>query len=74
MITEVGLMGVKPNHNIMDDATPEGQVLLTAYKTVTTVPGGPSRGYWGLEIEDPLHLWAFFDFESVEQHWKFAKE
>ncbi|KAJ9605827.1 hypothetical protein H2200_009676 [Cladophialophora chaetospira] len=73
MITEVGVMAVKPNLNIMEDATPEGQILSRLYQTVTTASGGPYRVYWGLEIEDPLRLWAFFDFDSVEQHEEFAK-
>jgi hypothetical protein len=72
-ITEIGCMGVKPNLNIMDETTPEGQILPGAWNTVTTAPGGPHRVYWGLEIEDPSKLWAFFDWDSVEDHEKFAK-
>ncbi|KIL85811.1 hypothetical protein FAVG1_10780 [Fusarium avenaceum] len=39
-----------------------------------TEPGGPQRVYWGLESKDPSKVWAFFDFESVEQHQQFAQE
>lgn len=72
-VTEVGCMGVKPDHDVMNDATREGQVLTGVWKTVTTAPGGPQRVYWGLEVEDPSKVWAFFDFESIEEHRKFAE-
>ncbi|KAH6893014.1 hypothetical protein B0T10DRAFT_591874 [Thelonectria olida] len=74
VITEVGCMGVKPGLNIMDQAILEGEILTQAWKTVTTKPGGPYRVYWGLEKVDPSKVWAFFDWGSVEQHDKFAKE
>lgn len=66
-------MGVKPGLDIMDESTQEGQILTGAWKAVTTAPGGPHRVYWGLEIENPLNLWAFFDFDSIEAHEEFAK-
>jgi len=72
-ITEVGLMGVKPNHKIMDDSLPEGHLLTSIYKNIISLPGGPSRIYWGLEVEDPLKLWAFFDWETLGEHEEFAK-
>jgi hypothetical protein len=72
-ITEVGLMGVKPGHAIMDENTPEGQILFSIYKNIISLPGGPSRIYLGLETEDPLMLWAFFDWETLGQHAEFAK-
>ncbi|OCT49661.1 hypothetical protein CLCR_07434 [Cladophialophora carrionii] len=86
-VTEVGCMGVKPGLDVMDDTTEAGQILTHAYKTVITAPGGPYRAYWGVEIEanaaaadeetdvrpsDGPKLWAFFDFDSVEHHEKFA--
>jgi hypothetical protein len=72
-VTEIGCMGVKPDHNIMDETTKEGRILVGAWKAVTAAPGGPHRVYWGLEVEDPSKVWAFFDFDSVEDHEKFAK-
>ncbi|KAF4973144.1 hypothetical protein FSARC_488 [Fusarium sarcochroum] len=60
--------------NIMDDSTPEGQILTGVWKTVVSKPGGPQRVYWGLESIDPSKVWAFFDFDSVEQHRRFAQE
>ncbi|KAF4971399.1 hypothetical protein FZEAL_9850 [Fusarium zealandicum] len=72
-ITEVGCMGVKPDLNIMDQTTAESEILIGVWKTVTTKPGGPHRVYWGLETEDPSKLWAFFDWDSVEQHEQFAQ-
>lgn len=72
-ITELGLMGVKPNHKIMDDSLPEGHLLTSIYKNIISLPGGPSRIYWGLEVEDPLKLWAFFDWETLGEHEEFAK-
>ncbi|KAJ3543655.1 hypothetical protein NM208_g3459 [Fusarium decemcellulare] len=73
-VTEVGCMGVKPGLNIIDPSTEEGQILTGAWKTVTSKPGGPQRVYWGLEAADPSKVWAFFDFDSVEQHRQFAEE
>ncbi len=72
-VTEVGCMGVKSGLDIMDETTPEGQILLKAWKPVPDLPGGPRRAYWGLEIENPLKIWAFFDWDSIEHHEKFAK-
>lgn len=72
-ITEIGLMGVKPNLDIMDESTPEGQVLARTYKAIAVAPGGPSQVYYGLEVEDPSKIWAFFDWESIEEHENFAK-
>ncbi|KAH8817447.1 hypothetical protein F5884DRAFT_897092 [Xylogone sp. PMI_703] len=72
-IIEVGCMGVKPNLDIMDDNTREGQILTGAWKAVTTAAGGPHQVYWGLEIEDLSRVWAFFDWDSIEDHDKFAK-
>ncbi|KAF5544799.1 multidrug resistance [Fusarium phyllophilum] len=73
-VTEVGCMGVKPNMNILDHTTPEGKILNGAWNTVISKPGGPQRVYWGLESVDPSKVWCFFDFESVEQHRRFAEE
>ncbi|KAF5653528.1 major facilitator family transporter [Fusarium sp. NRRL 25303] len=73
-VTEVGCMGVKSNMNIMDHTTPEGKILTDAWKTVISKPGGPQRVYWGLESIDSSKIWCFFDFESVEQHRRFAEE
>lgn len=58
----------------MDDSTPEGQILLSIWKGVTSQPTGPYRVFWGTEVENPANLWGFFDFASVEEHEKFAKE
>jgi hypothetical protein len=72
-VTEVGYMSVKPGLNIMDETTPEGQILAGAYKRVAAAPGGPKHVYFGPEMENPSKLWAFFDWDSVEEHKKFAK-
>ncbi|KAM5368868.1 hypothetical protein ACJA88_010808 [Fusarium oxysporum] len=73
-VTEVGCMGVKPNMNIMDHTTPEGKILTNAWNTVISKPGGPQRVYWGLESVEPSMVWCFFDFDSIEQHRRFAEE
>jgi hypothetical protein len=72
-VTEIGFMGVRPNLDVMDDSTHEGQILSKAWNAVTTAAGGPHRVHWGLEVENPSTIWAFFDWESLEQHEKFAK-
>jgi hypothetical protein len=43
-VTEIGCMGVKPDHNIMDETTKEGRILVGAWKAVTAAPGGPHLG------------------------------
>ena len=40
-VVEIGLMGVKPGHDVLNPKTHEGQVLDLAWSTVTTAPGGP---------------------------------
>lgn len=72
-VTEISCMGVKPNVDIMDESTPEGQVLPRAWKTVTAAPGGPHKVYWSLQVEDPSKVWTFFEWDSVDDHEKFAK-
>jgi hypothetical protein len=73
-VAEVGCMIVKPDLDVMDDSTPEGQILTGTWNTILSKPGGPQRVYWGLESKDSSRLWAFFDFESVRQHEQFAQE
>ena len=72
-VTEVVCMVTKPGTNPIDESSHEGQVLATAWKTVTQHPNGPYRAYYGTEVEDPSKLWCFFDFESVEDHQNFVK-
>jgi hypothetical protein len=71
-ITEIGCMGVKPGIDIMNEETEEGKILPGVYKFVTTTVGGPYDFYWGLELENPLKLWGFCDWDVVEDHTKFA--
>lgn len=73
-VTELGPMVVKPGLDVMDENTPEGKIVTDAWKGVTSEKTGPFRVYWGMEVETPQNFWAFFDFESVEEHKKFAKE
>ena len=73
-VTEIGCMGVKPGLDVMNDDTEEGQILTGVYKFVTRTPGGPRDFYWGLEVEEPLKLWAFCEWDTIEDHEKFAKE
>ncbi|KAH8902601.1 hypothetical protein BR93DRAFT_953726 [Coniochaeta sp. PMI_546] len=73
-VTEVGCMVVKEGVDVIDETTPGGKILATAHKKITSEPTGPFRIYWGLEVEDPKHLWSFFDFTSVEEHARFAKD
>jgi hypothetical protein len=73
-VMEFAYMDVKPNLDVMNDSTREGQVLTGAWNTVTTAPGGPKRVYWGLEIEEPSRVWGFLEWDSIEQHEEFAKK
>ena len=77
-IVEVGMMRVQPGKTPMDASTPDGALLNNAWKAVTTAPGGPQRVYWGLEEEeeeeeDSSTIWAFFDWNSLDEHEAFAK-
>ncbi|KAK1637959.1 hypothetical protein BDP81DRAFT_426242 [Colletotrichum phormii] len=74
IVTELGAMGVKPGLNIMDESTPEGQIFMGVYRKIIAAPGAPHRLYLGLELEDPTMVWGFFDWDSIEDHEKFAKE
>lgn len=65
-------MGVKPSLDVMNEGTKEEQILSNPYKYVVNAPGGPFRVYWGTEVENPSFLWAFFDWNSIEEHEKFA--
>ncbi|KAB2099760.1 hypothetical protein AG0111_0g11842 [Alternaria gaisen] len=40
-VVEIGLLGVKPDHEVLNPKIPEGQVLDSAWSTVTTAPRGP---------------------------------
>lgn len=71
-VTEISCMGVKPFLDVMNEGTPEGQVLLKAWNTIIAAPEGPRRIYWGLEMEDLTKIWTFFDWNSIEDHEKFA--
>ncbi|KAF9784269.1 hypothetical protein IL306_007484 [Fusarium sp. DS 682] len=73
-VTEIGCMSIKASKNIIDHPTPEVKILLDAWKTVLSKPGGPQRVYWGKEPTEPAKIWCFFDFDSVEQHRRFAEE
>lgn len=65
---------MKAGLDVMDESTPEGKIVTAAWKGVTSEKTGPFRVYWGMEVENPQNFWGFFDFESVEEHKKFAKE
>lgn len=72
-VPEVACVAIKPGLDIMNPTTPEGQVLLRAWKPVMAAPGGPHHLYYGVEIEDPFKLWAVCDWDSIEDHLNFAK-
>ncbi|KAF6821149.1 hypothetical protein CPLU01_12576 [Colletotrichum plurivorum] len=71
-VTEIGVMGVKAGVDVMDPSRPEGMVIPKAYHAVTAHPEGPHRASWGLDLEDPLKVWCFFDFDTVDHHATFA--
>ncbi|PVH93542.1 hypothetical protein DM02DRAFT_603839 [Periconia macrospinosa] len=71
-ITEVGRMTIKPGIDVTDETTSEGQILTGIWNSLIAAPGGPLRIFWGTEVENPLKLWAFFDWDSVEDHEQFA--
>ncbi|KAF4989947.1 hypothetical protein FGRMN_8789 [Fusarium graminum] len=73
-VTEVGCMVVKPGLDIMNNSTPESQILTRIWNTILSKPGGPQSVCWGLESVDPSKIWAFFDFESIEQHKRYGAD
>ncbi|KAL6706262.1 hypothetical protein ACN47E_005552 [Coniothyrium glycines] len=72
-IIEIGCMGVKPDHHVMDVMSAQGQILNKAWSAVVAADGGPRWAYAGVEILDPLRPWGFFAFDSVAQHETFAE-
>lgn len=72
-IIEVGCMIVKPEKNVLDGSTTEGQILNKAWNSVLVAPDGPRWNCWGVEAGDSRRLWGFFEFESIEHHAEFAK-
>jgi hypothetical protein len=72
-VVEVGMMGVQAGKTPMDPNTPDGSLLLDAWKAVITAAGGPQRVYWGTELGTWSRVWGFFDWESVEEHEAFAR-
>lgn len=73
-VTEIGCMTIKPGVDVTDENTPAGKIIVDAWKGITSEPTGPFRVYGGLEVENPINHWGFFDFASVEEHEKFAKK
>lgn len=73
-VTELLGMIAKPGLDITDETTPEGQILDSVWKGVTSEKTGPYRISWGVEVENPSNFWGFVDFDSVEEHAKFNKE
>ncbi|KAJ4141763.1 hypothetical protein NW768_000980 [Fusarium equiseti] len=72
VVQELGAMGVKPGLDIMDATTPEGKILYQAWQTCLDKTAGPSRVFYGLEEDNPLKIWGFFDWDTVQQHEEFA--
>lgn len=73
-VTEIGSHPLQPGVDYMNEDSPGGKIIVDAWKAVTSEKTGPWRVYWGVEEENPTIAWGFFDFESVEEHEKFAKE
>lgn len=71
-ITEIGRMTIKAGLNVTDEKSSEGQILTGIWNSLLAAPGGPLQIIWGTEIENPLKLWGFIDWDSVEDHEKFA--
>ncbi|KAJ3037437.1 hypothetical protein HDV00_001676 [Rhizophlyctis rosea] len=72
-ITELGCCTIKSGLDVMNESTKEGQLLSGAWTAVSKAPTGPYNVYYGVEVENPSEVWAFFDFDSVEGHTNFAK-
>lgn len=73
-IIELGVMGVQPGKSPMDPDTADGKMLHAAWRGVVEAPGGPGCVYYGLEQGEEERMWAFFEWESLEQHSRFAEE
>ncbi|KAK1585945.1 uncharacterized protein LY79DRAFT_704509 [Colletotrichum navitas] len=72
-VTEIGCCGIKPGLNIMDESTPEGKIYMGIYRKLNAAPGGPHRIYLSVDLDEPSKVYSFFDWDSLEQHEKFAK-
>lgn len=73
-LLEVGRMGVQPDLDIKNPVTTEGKIVADAWKSVATLPGGPQRVFWGLNLDNSQEFWAFFEWNAMEEHQKFAEE
>ena len=71
-IIEVGMMGVQADKTPLDASTPDGALLLDAWKSIITAPGGPESIIWALEKGDQGKLWGWFEWENLRAHEEFA--
>lgn len=65
-------MGVQAGKTPLDASTSDGALLLDAWKSIITAPGGPASIIWGLEKGDQEKLWGWFEWESLRAHQEFA--
>jgi len=64
-VTEVARVCVKPGVD-------GDEAVTKSFEAALTQPGA-QRNYWSLEIENPLVMWGFMDWDTVEDHHNWSK-
>jgi len=64
-VTEFARIGVKPGVDVDEAVTKSFDIALTQ--------PGAQRTYWSLEIENPLIIWGFMDWDTIEDHINWTK-
>lgn len=79
-VAEVGMMHIQPGKTPLAAGTPDERILRDAFESIIVAPGGPSKIFWGIEeraektADVDGRLWGWFEWESLGEHEKFARE
>ncbi|KAI5456723.1 hypothetical protein BGZ63DRAFT_87966 [Mariannaea sp. PMI_226] len=71
-VTEFACYAIRPGFNVLDETTNEGQTIARIIDSVLNQPGA-HRVYYGMEVEDPSHMWLFLDWDSRDDHDKYRE-
>lgn len=71
-ITEVALLPLQEGKHPEDPSSITGQVHAEALRVLLSQPG-VQRVYWGRQVENPLLLRWFVDWDDLEDHKRFMK-
>ena len=69
-VTEIALLPLKEGKTPDDPTSAAGKVHTEALNTLLAQPG-VQRVYWGRQVEDPLLLRWFVDWDDIKDHENF---